>query len=64
MPSHMPMPKDTARERGRRYTSNEKLALVDATMQPGMTVSAVVRLHDVSPCSNATTPASNLARMP
>jgi transposase len=25
----------TGRERRRRYTTNEKLALVDATMQPG-----------------------------
>ena len=31
----------TGRERSRRYTANEKLALVDATMLPGMTVSAV-----------------------
>ncbi len=39
----------TGHERRRRYTANEKLALVDATMQPGMTVSAVARLHGVSP---------------
>lgn len=39
----------TGRERRRRYTANEKLALVDATMQPGMTVSAVARQHGVSP---------------
>jgi transposase len=39
----------TGRERRRRYSANEKLALVDATMQPGMTVSAVARLHGVSP---------------
>ena len=38
----------TGRERRRRYTANEKLALVDATMQPGMTVSAVARLNGVS----------------
>ena len=38
----------TGRERRRRYTANEKLALVDATMQPGMTVSAVARLNRVS----------------
>ena len=38
----------TGRERRRRYTANEKLALVDATMQPGMTVSAVARQHGVS----------------
>jgi transposase-like protein len=37
----------TGRERRRRYTANEKLALVDATMQPGMTVSAVARLNGV-----------------
>ena len=28
---------------------NEKLALVDATLQPGMTVSAAARQHGVSP---------------
>ena len=39
----------TGRERRRRYTANEKLALVEATYQPGMTVSAVARLHNVSP---------------
>jgi transposase len=39
----------TGRERRRRYSANEKLALVDATMQPGMTVSAVARQHGVSP---------------
>jgi len=38
----------TGRECRRRYTANEKLALVDATMQPGMTVSAVARLNGVS----------------
>ncbi|MCB8878582.1 transposase [Acidisoma silvae] len=38
----------TGRERRRRYTANEKLALVDATMQPGMTVSAVARRNGVS----------------
>jgi transposase len=38
----------TGRERRRRYTANEKLDLVDATMQPGMTVSAVARLNGVS----------------
>jgi transposase len=38
----------TGRERRRRYTANEKLALVCATMQPGMTVSAVARLNGVS----------------
>lgn len=39
----------TGRERRRRWSANEKLALVDATMQPGMTVSAVARQHGVSP---------------
>jgi transposase len=39
----------TGRERRRRYTANEKLALVEATYQPGMTVSAVARLNNVSP---------------
>jgi transposase len=39
----------TGRERRRRWSANEKLALVDATMQPGMTVSAVARHHGVSP---------------
>jgi transposase len=39
----------TGHERRRRYSANEKLALVDATMQPGMTVSAVARQHGVSP---------------
>ena len=39
----------TGRERRRRYSANEKLALVDATMQPGMSVSAVARQHGVSP---------------
>ena len=39
----------TGRERRRRYSAEQKFALVDATMQPGMTVSAVARLHGVSP---------------
>jgi transposase len=39
----------TGHERRRRYTANEKVALVDATMQPGMTVSAVARQYGVSP---------------
>jgi len=39
----------TGRERRRRYTANEKLSLVEATLQPGMTVSAIARLHGVSP---------------
>ena len=53
---HAPMPNDATRvevitghERRRRYTAIEKLALDDATMQPGMTVSAVARLQGVSP---------------
>ncbi len=39
----------TGRERRRRYSAEQKLALVDETMQAGMTVSAVARLHGVSP---------------
>jgi transposase len=39
----------TGHERRRRYTANEKVALVDATMQPGMTVSAIARQDGVSP---------------
>ncbi len=39
----------TGHERRRRYGANEKLALVEATMQPGMTVSAVARINGVSP---------------
>ena len=39
----------TGRERRRRYTAEQKLRLVEQTMQPGMTVSAVARLHGVSP---------------
>ena len=31
----------TGRERRRRYSAEQKLALVEETMQPGMTVSAV-----------------------
>ncbi len=37
----------TGPERRRRYTANEKLTLVEETLQPGMTVSAVARLHGV-----------------
>lgn len=33
----------------RRYTAEEKVRLVEKTMQPGMTVSAVARLHGISP---------------
>ncbi len=50
------MPNDTQRieiitghERRRRYTAQEKVRLVEQTMQPGMTVSAVARLHGLSP---------------
>src|SRR5262249_24751634 len=39
----------TGRERRRRYTAGHKLQLVEETLQPGMTVSAVARLHGVSP---------------
>ena len=35
--------------RRRRYTAEEKVRLVEQTMQPGMTVSAVARLHGVAP---------------
>lgn len=53
----MPMPKDpigrveiiTGIHRRRRYTAEEKARLVEQTMQPGMTVSAVARLHGISP---------------
>ncbi len=39
----------TGRERRRWSTANAKLAPVDVTMQPGMTVSAAARQHGVSP---------------
>jgi transposase len=39
----------SGRERRRCYTAQEKVRLVEQTMQPGMTVSAVARLHGVSP---------------
>src|SRR4028118_1860904 len=39
----------TGRERRRRYTPEEKVRLVEGTTRPGMTVSAVARLHGVSP---------------
>ena len=39
----------TGRERRRRYSADEKVRLVEESMQPGMTVSAVARLHGVSP---------------
>jgi transposase len=47
----------TGHERRRRYSAEQKLALVEETMQPGMTVSAVARLRGVSlelPPSNRT----------
>jgi len=39
----------TGRERRRRYSAEEKVRLVEETARPGMTVSAVARLHSVSP---------------
>ena len=39
----------TGIQRRRRYTADEKVRLVEQTMQPGMTVSAVARLYGVSP---------------
>lgn len=39
----------TGRERRRRYTGQEKVRFVEETMQPGMTVSAVARMHGISP---------------
>ncbi|MDB5381021.1 MAG: transposase [Rhodospirillales bacterium] len=39
----------TGIQRRRRYTSDEKVRLVEQTMQPGLTASAVARLHGVSP---------------
>lgn len=39
----------TGRERRRRYSAEYKLALVEETMLPGMTVSAAARIHGVSP---------------
>jgi transposase len=39
----------TGHERRRRYSAEHKLQLVEETMQPGMIVSAVARLHGVSP---------------
>ena len=37
------------RERRRRYSAEQKLALVEETMQPGMTVSPVAHQRGVSP---------------
>ena len=39
----------TGGDRRRGYSAEQKLDLVEQTMQPGMTVSAVARLHGVSP---------------
>ena len=39
----------TNRERRRRYSAEQKVAFVEETMQPGMTVSAVARQRGVSP---------------
>ena len=39
----------TGIHRRRRYTAEEKVRLVEQTMQPGMTVSAVARLYGVAP---------------
>jgi transposase len=39
----------TGIQRRRRYTAEEKVRLVEQTMQPGMMVSAVARLHGVAP---------------
>ena len=39
----------TGRERRRRYSAEDKVRLIELTLQPGMTVSAVARLHGVSP---------------
>lgn len=39
----------SGRERRRRYSADEKVRLVEETTRPGMTVSAVARLHGVSP---------------
>jgi transposase len=39
----------TGIHRRRRYTAEEKVRLVEQTMQPGMTVSAVARLCGVAP---------------
>jgi transposase len=39
----------SGRERRRRYTAEQKLRLVEETMQPGMTVSAVARQHGITP---------------
>ena len=39
----------TGHERRRRYGAEEKVRLVEETVRPGMTVSAVARLYGISP---------------
>ena len=39
----------TGRECRRRYSAEQKLRLVGETVQPGITVSAVARLHGAAP---------------
>lgn len=39
----------TSHERRRRYSADQKLALVEESMQPGMTVSEIARMRGVSP---------------
>ncbi|WP_207541195.1 transposase [Sabulicella rubraurantiaca] len=39
----------TRRERRRRYSAEEEVRLVEETTRPGMTVSAVARLHGAPP---------------
>jgi transposase len=36
-------------QRRRRYTAEQKMALVQEAMQPGMTISYVARCHGISP---------------
>src|ERR1700737_1820824 len=36
-------------QRRRRYTAEQKMALVQEAMQPGMTISYVARRHGISP---------------
>ena len=52
----------TGRERRRCYSADHKLRLAEETMQPGMTVSAVARLHGVSPSLRRTMRKGNLVR--
>ena len=39
----------TGRDRRRRYIAEQKLRLVERTMRPGMTVSAIARKHSITP---------------